>query len=195
MTEVTTSSDGLRGTTALAHLFLREVVRPGDRVVDATCGNGHDTLFLAQLVGSGGKVWGFDIQEKAITATAASLEGAGCREWVELCHIGHEQLTTFVSGPVAVVVFNLGYLPGGDKGCVTRSGGTVAALGQALKLLASGGRICISLYTGHPGGMEEAEAVENWSAGLSPREYHVWCSRQMNRSSGAPYLIMVEKAY
>ena len=189
------SSDGLRGATALAHLFLREVVRPGDRVVDATCGNGHDTLFLAQLVGPEGKVWGFDIQEQAMAATAALLEGAGCRERVELHHAGHEQLTTSVTSPVDAVVFNLGYLPGGDKGCITSPHNTVVALTQAVELLAPGGRICISLYTGHPGGMEESDAVEAWGAGLLPREFHVWCSRQMNRSAGAPYLIMVEKAY
>ncbi len=186
--------DGLRGATALAHLFLREVVKPGDSVVDATCGNGHDTLLLADLVGSGGKVWGFDIQKQAISTTAALLESAGCRQQVELIHAGHEELSTFVTGPVvAAVVFNLGYLPGGEKGCVTCPTETVMALCQAMELLIPGGRICIVLYTGHPGGDEEATAVESWAAGLLPKEFHVWCSRQMNRSSVAPYLIMVEK--
>jgi SAM-dependent methyltransferase len=188
------ASDGLRGATALARHFLREVVREGDRVVDATCGNGHDTLLLAELVGPAGKVWGFDIQEQAIAAASLLLEGAGCRERVELLHVGHEQLATFVTGPVDAVVFNLGYLPGGEKGCVTSPPQTVAALAQAVELLVPGGRICISLYTGHPGGMEEAKAVESWAAGLPPKEFHVWCSRQMNRSPAAPYLIMVEKA-
>jgi SAM-dependent methyltransferase len=192
---VKTGFDGLRGATALSHLFLRERVRAGDRVVDATCGNGHDTLFLAELVGSTGMVWGFDIQESAITATAALLESAGCREQVELIHGGHEQLSSFVSGPVDAVVFNLGYLPGGDKGCVTRPWETVAALIQATSLLAPGGRICISLYTGHPGAPEEAEAVEAWAGELLPREFHVWCSRQLNRSPTAPYVILVEKGH
>ncbi len=189
------SSDGLRGGTALARFFLREVVGEGDRVVDATCGNGHDTLLLAELVGPDGKVWGFDIQGEAIAATATLLEGAGFRERVELLHAGHEQLDKFVSGPVVAVVFNLGYLPGGEKGCVTSPRNTVAALAQGIKLLAPGGRICIVLYTGHPGGGEEAESVESWAAGLSPKEFHVWGCRQMNRSAGAPYLIMIEKAY
>ncbi len=179
----------------MAHLFLREVVRPGDRAVDATCGNGHDTLLLAQLVGPEGKVWGFDIQEQAMVATAALLEGAGCTERVELRHAGHERLTASVFAPVDAVVFNLGYLPGGDKGCVTSPHNTMAALSQGIKLLAPGGRICISLYTGHPGGMEEATAVESWAAGLPPKEFHVWSCRQMNRSPAAPYLIMVEKAH
>lgn len=162
--------------------------------MDATCGNGHDTLLLARLVGPEGRVWGFDVQETALTATARLLEGEGCREQAELVSAGHERLAEFVTGPLAAVVFNLGYLPGGDKGCVTRPPATLAALNQASELLAPGGRICIVLYTVHPGGAEEAEAVGSWAAGLPPKEFHVWQSRQMNRSPAAPYLILVEKA-
>ena len=33
---------GLRGAVPLCHHFLAAVVGPGDRVVDATCGNGHE---------------------------------------------------------------------------------------------------------------------------------------------------------
>lgn len=186
--------DGLRGATPLSHLFLRERVRPGNRVVDATCGTGRDTLLLALLVGTTGKVWGFDIQEAALVTTATLLETAGCRDRVELVHAGHEHLSKFVSGPVDALILNLGYLPGGDKNCVTRPRETLAALHQGAELLAPGGRICIVLYTGHPGGAEEAEAVGSWSAGLPPTEYHVWHCGQMNRSAAAPYLVLVEKA-
>jgi hypothetical protein len=178
----------------LSHLFLRERVRPGNRVVDATCGNGHDTLLLAELVGPHGKVWGFDIQQESLVATATLLEAAGCRDRVELVPAGHEQIAQYVSGPLDAVIFNLGYLPGGDKTRVTRPRETLAALAQGAELLAPGGRICIVLYTGHPGGGEEADAVDSWAAGLSPKEYHVWRCRQMNRSAAAPYQLLVEKA-
>ena len=193
MTEDMKGSDELRGATPLSHLFLRERVRPDDRVVDATCGNGHDTLLLAELVGPHGKVWGFDIQTEALDATAALLETAGCRGQVELVPAGHEQLTEFVSGPLNAIIFNLGYLPSGDKNVVTRPRETLASLAQGAELLAPGGRICIVIYTGHAGGAEEADAVDSWAAGLSPKEYHVWRCRQMNRSAAAPYLILVEK--
>lgn len=163
--------------------------------MDATCGNGHDTLLLAGLVGPNGKVWGFDVQESAILATATLLADAGCRERVVLVHAGHERLADFVTRPLAAAVFNLGYLPGGEKSRVTRPGETLAALAQGTELLSPGGRICIVLYTGHAGGTEEAEAVDAWAAGLQPKDFHVWRCRQMNRSSAAPYLILVEKAY
>ena len=187
-------SEELRGAVPLSHLFLRERVRPGDRVVDATCGNGRDTLVLAGLVGPAGRVWGFDIQETALYAAGTLLEKAGHRDRVELVHAGHERLAEFVSAPVTAVVFNLGYLPGGNRECVTRPRATTAAAGQAAGLLAPGGFILMVLYTGHDGGPEEAAAVESWAAALPPKEYHVWNCRQMNRSCAAPYVILVEKA-
>lgn len=183
----------LRGAVPLCHLFLRERVQLGDRVVDATCGNGNDTLLLAQLVGPTGKVWAFDTQEAAIMATDAALREAGCREWVEMVQEGHERLTEFVSGPVRAVVFNLGYLPGGDKGFVTRPDSTRAALVQAESLIGPGGLVLIVVYTGHPGGDEEWDAVRTWAEALAPWEFNVWQARQLNRSEAAPFLVVVEK--
>jgi len=189
----TRSEDGLRGAVPLCHFFLRERVRPGDRVVDATCGNGNDTLLLARLVGPMGKVWAFDTQESALIATDAALSAAGCRDWVEVVRDGHERLAEYVTEPVSVVVFNLGYLPGGDKGFVTRPESTLAALEQASKLIARGGLSLAVVYTGHPGGDEEWEVVKSWGTSLPPQEFNVWQARQMNRSEVAPFLVVTEK--
>lgn len=184
----------LRGAVSLCHAFLRQVVQPGDHVVDATCGNGRDTLLLAELVGVEGKVWAFDVQEAALRATDELLREKGCRDQVELLHVGHEHLVSHVTEPLRAAVFNLGYLPGGDRGLVTRPESTVTALKQALELLLPGGLLLIVLYTGHPGAQQECSAVEQWAAALSPRSFHVWRSRQLNRPETAPYLLLVEKA-
>lgn len=186
-------SKELRGAVALSHFFLRERVRPGDTVVDATCGNGRDTLLLAELVGPAGKVWAFDIQEQALRNTVAALEEQGVRDRVELVAAGHERLAEFVHEPLKAAVFNLGYLPGGDKGCATRPENTVAALHQAAELLLPGGIIALCVYTGHPGAREEEEAIAAWGGGLSPEIFNVWRSRQMNRPETAPYLLLVER--
>ena len=181
---------------ALAALeeLTRAAVQPGDRVADATCGNGHDTLLLARLVGPAGKVWAFDLQEEALAKTRTLLAGAGCLAQTELFAAGHERLGEFVQEPLRAVVFNLGYLPGGDKGFVTRPEQTLAALDQATRLLLLGGIITISVYTGHPGGAEEGEAVEMWASAFAAGEFNVWRSRQLNRPQTAPYLVLVEKA-
>lgn len=186
-------TENLRGAVALSHFFLEERVEPGDRVADATCGNGHDTLFLAHLVGPGGKVWAFDLQEQALANTRLLLEEAGCLGQTELVAAGHERLAEFVSEPLKAALFNLGYLPGGDRSFTTRPEQTLAALDQAAHLLLPGGIITACIYTGHPGGAIEGEAVEQWAAGLPPAAFNVWTSRQLNRPASAPYVVLVEK--
>jgi predicted methyltransferase len=178
---------------ALCHFFLRERVKPGDRVVDATCGNGHDTRLLAQLVGPAGEVWGFDIQEQALEATRSLLVEDGLLGRVELVHAGHERLAEFVREPLAAVVFNLGYLPGGEKGIITRPETTRAALAATFDLLASGGVLLAVIYSGHPGGREEEDSVLAWADGLDPRSANAWTCGQPNRPASAPFLLVVEK--
>jgi SAM-dependent methyltransferase len=185
--------ESLRGAVPLSHFFLRQRVQPGDSVLDATCGNGNDTLLLATLVGEGGKVWAFDIQPRAIAATSAVLERKGLRSLVELIEAGHERIAEFVPPGLKAAVFNLGYLPGGDDPLTTSAVSTVTALEQAASLLVPGGIITIALYTGHEGGAEEALAVELWGAALPPNSFNVWSSRQLNRPPVAPYLVLVEK--
>lgn len=186
------NNGGLRGAVPLCHHFLRQRLRPGDRVVDATCGNGQDTLLLAELVGKGGRVWAFDVQVEALERTAARLVAAGCRERVDLVCAGHERLGELVTGPLHAVVFNLGYLPAGDREVRTSAATTISALQQSAELLASGGILLIAVYTGHDGG-EEWEAVRGWGAGLEPKCFNVWQARQLNRSEAAPFVVLVEK--
>ncbi len=184
---------GLSGAVQLSHFFLRERLKPGDRAVDATCGNGHDTLVLAQLVGTQGRVWAFDVQEKALVGTEERLAEAGCRERVALVHGGHERLAEVVTEPVRAVVFNLGFLPGAPRETVTTPETTLSALEQAAALLIPGGIITVAVYTGHPGGTEEGSTVESWAAALPPGRFNVWRCRQGNRSEAAPYLLVIER--
>jgi SAM-dependent methyltransferase len=184
---------GLYGAVPLAHFFLRERLKPGDCVVDATCGNGQDTLLLAGLVGSSGRVWAFDVQEAALAITGERLAAVGLEHRVQLMHAGHERLAELVAETLQAVVFNLGYLPAGDKDTRTGAETTTAALQQAATLLHSGGFILIAVYTGHAGGAEEWRAVHKWCAALLPHEFNVWQSRQLNRGDTAPFLVIVEK--
>lgn len=184
---------GLYGAVPLAHFFLRERLKPGDYVVDATCGNGQDTLLLAGLVGSSGRVWAFDVQEAALAITGERLAAAGLEQRVQLVHAGHERLAEFVTEPLQAVNFNLGYLPAGDRGIKTAAATTLTALQQAAVQLQPGGFILIAVYTGHAGGAEEWSAVQKWGTALLPDEFNVWQSRQLNRGDTAPFLVVVEK--
>ncbi|GAC1466276.1 MAG: class I SAM-dependent methyltransferase [Desulfuromonadaceae bacterium] len=184
----------LRGPVPLSHLFLHSFVRDGHIAVDATCGNGYDTLLLARLVGINGHVWGFDIQQQAIDETVRRLAEAELSSRVTLLPIGHEELAEHVTEPVQVVLFNRGYLPGGDRSVITRPDTTAIALEQSMRLLAAGGIVLVTVYPGHGGGVEEQSTVENWAAGIDPRACHCWRMGQTNVSSTAPYLLLVQKA-
>lgn len=187
-----------------AHQYLGEVLSPGDSAVDLTAGNGADTLFLARQVGPSGRVAAFDIQQPALTNTAALLDGAAI-PWrlasagsvpldcgVTLIHDSHCRLDRYLKGPVRAIVANLGYLPGGDPGLTTQADSTVVALTQALELLCRGGRLAVVLYVSHPGAIEESQQIEALFQGLSSRLWHVIRIQVVNRHA-APYLLVVEK--
>ena len=181
------------------HELVRSVVNPGAVVVDATAGNGHDALFLARLVSPGGQVHAFDIQEAAVAATRRRLVEAGLESVLHLHHRGHEEMEGVLverglAGDVAAVMFNLGYLPGGDRDVITRVGTTLRAAEAALEMLAPGGIMTVALYTGHPGGREEAEAMAGFCRGLDQDRFHALRYGFLNLRNDPPHVIAVEKA-
>lgn len=184
----------LRGPVPLSHLLLGQFIRPGDCAIDATCGNGNDTLLLAELVGTEGLVWAFDIQPEAVSQTYSKLTAANMSERVRLINAGHETMLQHVDRPVKAAVFNLGYLPGGDRSLITRPDTTLAALKLSADLLMPGGIIAVTVYPGHSGGEEERMRVETWAGRLATREFHVWRMGQINVTAEAPYLILIQKA-
>lgn len=183
----------LRGPVTLIHLLARQFVHPGDHVVDATCGNGKDTLVLAELVGADGHVSAFDIQQPALERTAARLAEAGLSNRVSLFATGHERIAELVSAPLSAVVFNLGWLPGGDRAVITRPETTRTALEASLGLLAPDGVILLTCYPGHHGGDDESGHLLQWAAALPPQDWHVWRMGQLNVSAEAPFCLVIQK--
>lgn len=179
----------------LGHHFLTEILQPGHCAVDGTMGNGHDTLLLAKLVGSGGKVYAFDIQEQAIENTRRRLASEGVLdERVKLIQDGHQNIKKYIHHPIQGAIFNLGYLPGGNHEIITRTGSTLTAIEHTLELLSSGGRLVIVVYPGHAGGKEEKEAVETLVSQLVSHTYKVVKVNFLNRPPSAPGVLLIEKA-
>lgn len=176
--------------TEVAHSLVRERVKPGDRVVDATLGNGHDTVFLAGLVGRSGQVDGFDIQSEAIRSARQKLQDCPCDQ-VTLHQASHEKMADLVEPPVQAVMFNLGYLPGGDKNVVTRAATTTQAIRAALDLLSPTGIVSIVAYPGHPGGREEADAVLALCQSLDDCRFLTTVHKASSPKPSAPFLVTV----
>lgn len=188
---------GFLSVLSFAHEIARQRIQPGEPVVDATCGNGNDTLFLAQATGKKGAVYAFDVQEEALQRTAERCQAAeiddGC---VRLIHCGHEHMSREIAqehhGKIAAVMFNFGYLPGGSEELITKPDTSIAALRESLRLLRPGGVITAVLYPGHAGGGEEAFAIQRWAEELPKRDYPSIVYRQLNAAPSAPYMIAIE---
>ena len=172
----------------MAHDFLAQVITKDDTVVDATMGNGHDTLFLAKLAK---QVYAFDIQEQALEKTNQLLQAAGLTN-VQLILQGHETVDQFVS-ELKAAIFNLGYLPSADKSVITRPHTTIEALEKLCNRLVKGGRIAIMIYYGHEGGDLEKDAVLNYVSQLPQQEYTATIYRTLNQVNNPPFLVMIEK--
>jgi SAM-dependent methyltransferase len=188
----------MRRATQLAHDLVRAVVRSGDCAVDATLGNGHDAIFLALLAGPQGKVCAFDIQEEACRAARQRWDAIPePRAPLAIFHAGHECMNQFLprefSGNCGAVMFNLGYLPGGDKSLVTQPHTTLAALEAALPLLRPGGILTIVGYPGHPGGKVESEAVERWVREVPDPPFAWTIHRDPAAVATAPFVMAVQR--
>ena len=172
----------------MAHDFLAQVITQEDIVVDATMGNGHDTLFLAKLAK---QVYAFDIQEQALEKTSQRLQEVGLTN-IELLLQGHETVDQFVT-VLKAAIFNLGYLPSADKSIITKPQTTIEALEKLCQMLVKGGRIAVMIYYGHEGGDLERDAVMDYVSQLPQQEYTATIYRTLNQINNPPFLVMIEK--
>lgn len=185
----------LEKAVEFSHHLLKEIVSEGAMVIDATVGNGNDTLFLAKLVGKTGTVIGFDIQKDAIEHTKKKLELNESSEQVQLYQAGHEKVELFLSpkDEVTAVVFNLGYLPGGSKNITTQKETTLKSVSALLPFLKRGARILLVVYSGHQNGILEKEALLSYVEELDQTAYTVLLYQFLNQKNNPPFLIAIER--
>lgn len=180
----------IRSTTQTALFFVSQYLSPGDAAIDATCGNGNDTIALAKM--GAGTVYAFDIQKKAIQQTKAALIRENLdSENIHLIENGHERMAAHVKEKVKVILFNLGYLPSSSKTIVTKKETTLAAVSQGLTLLQKDGLLCITMYSGHPGGAEEKQVLLDFSKTLDEKKYHVAYVNMLNQRNHPPELLLI----
>lgn len=176
-----------------SHLLLKENITSGDLVVDATAGNGYDSKYLAALVGEEGKVISFDIQKEAINQSKKLLEKDGLKDRVNLILDSHANLDQYINKGITAAVFNLGYLPGGDKEIITRKESTITALEKLISLLKNNGIIILVIYSGHPGGEEEKKAIVDFASKLNYKKFNVLNYEFINQPGSPPQILAVKK--
>lgn len=183
----------LEPSVTYSHTLLSNVVSENDIVVDGTVGKGNDTEFLARLVGNQGKVYGFDIQKEAIQKTQERINQNNLNNQVKLINDGHENISNYVNDNIQAAIFNLGYLPGGNKEVITLPETTLKAIQSSLSLLSIGGIVIIVLYYGHPGGELEKEKVLSFVQSLDQKQYAVLKYEFVNQINCPPILIAIQK--
>ncbi|KHF39696.1 class I SAM-dependent methyltransferase [Halalkalibacter okhensis] len=185
------------GVLPFARFLLENALEPGDYAVDGTVGNGHDTVFLANLVGENGRVYGFDIQPQAIEQATARVIEHQLLERVTLFQKGHEEVRSLIPETehtkIKGAIFNLGYLPGGDKSIVTEATTTIASISALLDIMPKGGTIVLVIYHGHEGGKREKDALLSFLEQYDQRLAHVLKYEFINQANDPPFVVAVEK--
>jgi hypothetical protein len=169
----------------LSHYIIKNFCKNFNTAIDATLGNGYDTDFLKDYFN---KIYAFDIQKAAIDNYLAKKDAK-----VKLIHDSHENMQYYITEQVDCIVFNLGFLPGGDKNITTQKNSTLTGLAHSLKLLKKEGIITIALYSGHIEGKEESDALLVWARGLPKNQYGVMHHTFINRTNNPPSLLVIEK--
>ena len=180
--------------TEWCHSIIASQAVKGGTYIDATMGNGNDTLFLCRLAGEKGRVLAFDIQEQAVRSTKALLAERGCGEKARLIQDGHEYMDRYLEPESAdVICFNFGYLPGGDHRIATRPDTSLKAIQKGLEILKRGGMMSLCIYSGGETGFEEKDCILEYLRKLPAKEYTVIVNEYYNRKNCPPLPVFVFK--
>ena len=170
------------------HDFALKHINKIHIAVDMTCGNGNDTLLLGKL---SKHVHAFDIQEIALSNTKKLLDDNSVSNYT-LHHISHEFINKTAIDNVDFVIYNLGYLPNGDKEITTLADSTRKSLTDVLSILNINGYICITVYIGHKNGKIEDDELMSFISSLSSSKYNILQYKFLNKNN-SPYTIIIEK--
>ena len=177
----------------IAHRKISECLNPGDLCIDATAGNGHDSLFLAKQVAPDGVVFAIDVQKTALEKTVERLRLYGYEKNLRTLHGSHADMTELFNSPgkenITVAMYNLGYLPGGDHSIVTKSCSTMEALLKTYGMIRTEGIISVLCYRGHKGGKEETSEI------IKLCQIQRWETEMIsgNDNPDSPLLILIRK--
>ena len=181
--------------TAAATSWIEVALFDGALAVDATVGNGYDTLFLAHRVGPKGKVLGFDVQKAALAGARELLKFVGSLDRVSFIHDSHSRLADYLPAEATIqgAMFNLGYLPRGNRQIITRPDTTIVALRAVLAHLAERGRVTLLVYRGHEEGILEYLEVRKFLEQLPEDEWKIEEFASTSDSPIAPQIISDSK--
>lgn len=178
----------------VSHRFIKQHLPKGGFAIDATAGNGGDTLMLCEMVGTEGRVLAMDIQQQAVENTQKLLTESGWASVARVVQDSHARMEQYAQPESAdCVVFNFGWLPGGDHNIFTRKESSLEAIEQGLTCLKPGGIMSLCVYYGRNNGYEERDAILAYVRGLDHRHYTVMVVDFANRINDPPIPVFIVK--
>lgn len=174
--------------------FIKRHLPEGGFAIDATAGNGGDTLLLCETLGPKGRVLAMDVQAQAVNNTRKLLEEKGYAHMVQVVQDSHANLEQYAAPESAdCVVFNFGWLPGGDHNVFTQKESSLTAIEKGLTCLKPGGIMSLCVYYGRNNGYEERDAILNYVRQLDHRSYTVLVVDFANRINDPPIPVFIIK--
>ena len=175
--------------------YLTRFIQKGDRLIDATLGNGHDTYKMAELLKGNGEIYAFDIQQSAIERSRELLATLPLPQpTIHLIKASHADFDSYITEAVNLIIYNLGYLPKGDKNITTEAESTLKSIALGLSLLKPNGIIIIAVYHGHDAGKQEKESLERYLSELDQNYFNVLKQQFINQKNTPPFIYVIEKA-
>lgn len=138
------------------HKYLKTILRPNSIVLDATSGNGNDTVFLCRHCRF---VYAMDIQEIAIRSTEQRLQQQNFNNY-QLIQDNFINQEKYIPEKLDLIIYNLGFLPNHNQEITTKSSDFIQAFQSSINLLKDGAYLVISFYF-HPEGFKEFYAFQN----------------------------------
>lgn len=179
-------------TMNIAKEWIKNHITEGSVCVDATAGRGNDTVFLCELVGDKGKVYAFDIQEEAVESTKNLIKSKNLS--AEIFHDSHINMNKYIGKEtVDGIMFNFGYLPGGDHTKSTSAQTSIKAIEVGLELLRQGAVMCLCVYHGGDTGFEEKDAILKYIKQLDYKKYTVGVCELYNKPNNPPISVIIQK--
>ena len=174
--------------TEISHLYLKNIIEPTDIIIDATMGHGFDTVFMAKYAKH---VFAFDIQQQALDATNLKIKDEKINNVTTILdsHLNFDQYVKSFQG----VIFNLGYLPQGDKTITTKAETTLLTIQKMLIELSSKGFMMLVVYMGHPEGYQEHETISNFMKTLDPKQFKIIKTDLPYQDNYPPYILWITK--
>ena len=192
MNESSKNRESLTNILSVAKRLLDITIKDNGVYADFTMGNGNDTLYIKKSCPSA-KIYAFDIQSEAVEITRNKLEAENCLDDnIHLILDSHANFKNYISENIDGAVFNLGFLPGGDRNITTKTESTLKCLTEVLECLNVRGIVVVVVYPGHQEGANEGEEIFKFAEKLDSKYFDCLHHRLINIAT-APYIIAFQK--